>query len=118
MVLPLPFVLGVRRLLAGDDVETDAHGNPVKTYADPTPWPVHGFSPGSNAEPGGDGNRDLSVIEWTVYAPASDKAPGEHDLVVLLGVEYAVEGRPADWTNGPWPHPTAGLSVELRRAEG
>jgi hypothetical protein len=29
-----------------------------------------------------------------------------------------VEGRPADWTKGPWPHPTAGIVVELKRAEG
>ena len=36
----------------------------------------------------------------------------------LGGEEYEVEGRPADWTHGPWPHPTAGIVVELKRAEG
>lgn len=114
MGLPTPYTLGVKRRQAG---ATDAHGNPVVTYAAPTDWHVHGYAPGANVDPANP-NRDLSLILWTVYAPASDEAPGELDKVVLDGVEYAVEGRPADWTKGPWPHPTAGIVVELKRAEG
>ena len=97
--------------------EKDAHGNPRVTYADSTPWPVHGLAPGANVE-GEQPNRDLSVVEWTVYAPASDEAPGELDLVVVDGEEFEVEGRPSDWTRGPWGHPTAGLVVLLRRPTG
>lgn len=95
----------------------DPHGNPVVTYADGIDWPVHGYSPGANVEPG-QPNRDLSLILWTVYAPAGGNAPSELDLVTLEGTDYAVEGRPADWTKGPWQHPTAGIVVELKKAEG
>lgn len=107
-------VLGVRRRQAG---ATDPHGNPVESYAAATDWPVWALAPGASAEPGQQG-RDLSLIAWTVYAPKGEDAPGERDRVVVDGAEYEVEGRPADWTNGPWPHPTAGLVVELKRAEG
>jgi hypothetical protein len=108
------FTLAVRRYQPG---ATDAHGNPVESWSESQPWVVRGYAPGAMAEPS-EANRDLSLIEWTVYADANDSAPGERDLVVLEGDEYAVEGRPADWTKGPWPHPTAGIVVELKRAEG
>lgn len=106
--------LAVRRYQSGS---IDAHGNAVPSWGDPEPWIVRGYAPGAMAEPT-EPNRDLSLIEWTVYADASDEAPRERDRVVLAGEEYAVEGRPADWTKGPWPHPTAGIVVELKRAEG
>lgn len=106
--------LGVRRRILG---ATDAHGNPIISYADPTDWPVWGLAPGAQTENPAD-NRDLSVIAWTVYAPVSDAAPTELDRVVVDGDEYDVNARPADWTRGLWPHPTAGLVVELRRTEG
>jgi hypothetical protein len=112
--LPTPYTLKVKRRQNGS---TDAHGNPTITYAAGVDWPVHGYAPGANVEPG-QANRDLSLILWTVYAPAGGNAPGELDLVTLDGADYAVEGRPADWTKGPWPHPTAGMVVELKRAEG
>lgn len=95
----------------------DAHGNPVITYAAAADWGVHGYAPGASEAPP-DPNRDLSLILWTVYAPANDEVPNEFDLVTLGGVDYEVAARPADWTHGPWPHPTAGVVVELKRAEG
>lgn len=113
-MLPITATLGVKRRIEG---ATDAHGNPVVSYAEPTDWRIHGLQPGANAEPG-QPNRDLSEIVWTVYAPANDEAPGEYDLVVVDGEDFEVEGRPSDWTRGPWPNPVAGLVVELRRAEG
>lgn len=113
-MLPTPHTLQVKRRISGTK---DAHGKPAITYATATDWLVHGYAPGANVEPTNP-NRDLSLILWTVYAPANDDAPAELDRVVLEGAEYAVEGRSADWTNGPWPHPTAGIVVELKRAEG
>lgn len=114
MSLPTPHTLQVKRRQLG---AVDGHGNPAVTHAAPADWPVHAYAPGANDEPS-QSNRDLSLILWTVYAPANDLAPTELDLVVLDGVEYAVEARPDDWTHGPWAHPTAGLVVELKRAEG
>lgn len=110
----MTFTLGVKRRVEGGK---DAHNNPVVTYAAATDWVVDGYAPGANVEPGSP-NRDLSLILWTIYAPVDPSAPTELDRVVLDGDEYAVEGRPGDWTKGPWPHPTAGIVVELKRPEG
>lgn len=112
--------LGVRRRIAGSK---DARNNPTITYGASAPWQVHSYAPGAAGSSTANNavnlpNRDLSLILWTVYAPANGEAPTELDLVVLDGVEYAVEGRPGDWTNGPHPFPNAGLVVELKRAEG
>lgn len=112
--------LQVRRRVVGT---ADSHGKKAITYAEPADWVVDGYAPGAagssvgNSEPARP-NRDLSLILWSVYAPASDDAPTELDRVILGGVEYEVDGRPDDWTHGPWPHPTAGIVVELKRAEG
>jgi hypothetical protein len=102
--------LGVRRLVPG---AKDAHGNPIASHAPPVEWLVYAYAPGANEEQGG--NSDVSLVEWTVYAPVSDDAPGEFDLVRVEGVDYAVEGRPADWTRGPWENPLAGLVVQLKK---
>lgn len=108
------YALAVRRYEPGPK---DAHGTPAVLHGEPEPWAVWGYAPGDNTEPI-NANRDLSLIEWTVYAPANEQAPGERDLVVLDGETYRVDGRPADFTKGPWPHPTAGITVLLRKADG
>lgn len=107
-------LLGVRRYAGASK---DAHGNATTTYGDPFDWEVHGLAPGAMGEPGVL-NRDASEVEWTVFAAKSSKVPTERDLVVVDGQDFAVEGRPKDWTRGPWQHPTAGVVVELRRLEG
>lgn len=107
--------LQVRRLVLGPG--KDKHGNLVETFGDPQEWVVRGYAPGANVE-NGDPHRDLSIILWTVYADSSPQLPRERDHVVLGGDEYAVEGRPGDWTHGPWDNPVAGVVVELKRAEG
>lgn len=102
-----------RRTTAG----TDAHGNPVVTFADPVDWHVYGIKPTAATETMAD-NRDRSVVVWTVYAPADAQVPTEYDRVVVDGREYEVDGHPGDWTNGPWLNPLAGAVIELKRAEG
>ena len=64
-----------------------------------------------------------------MYAPAGTVV-GEHDRVVwpfvqdntgavlLAGDEFEVDGPVADWTNGPWPNPVAGVTFNLNRVEG
>lgn len=113
-MIPTPYSLTVRPFLAG---VTDDYGNPVNAWGSSRSWQVHAVAPGAMEEPG-QTNRDLSVVAFTVYAPASDALPGVRDLVTVDGVDYAVNGTPKDWTRGPWANPAAGVVVELRRVEG
>lgn len=114
MTFPVTATLGVRRKVSGGS--KNARGNKTETYAAAADWPVYGYGPGANGEPGLP-NRNLSNILWTVYAPVSEDAPSEDDLVVIDGTEYAVEGRPQDFSRGPFGF-AGGLVVELKRAEG
>lgn len=106
--------LGVRRYSPGPK---NSHGIPAPLYSAPIPWQVYGYGPGENTEPAAP-NRNQSTHGWVVYAPTSENTPTEHDLVVIAGEDYHVDGRPKDYTHGPWPHPTAGIEVHLTRTEG
>lgn len=108
------FTLNVRRRLEG---AADDHGNATIAYASPTPWMVRGLAPGASTEPN-QPNREAVTIAWSVYADSTDDIPGERDRVSVMGEDFEVVGRPQDFTKGPWPHPTAGVVVELARWEG
>jgi hypothetical protein len=114
MNLPTPYTLGVKRYQAG---ATDSHGNPVDAWADPVDWPVYAYASGANEEPT-EAGRDLSMVLWTVYAPAGDGLPGAQDHVVLDGTEYAVEGDPRDYSHDPWSNHIGGAVVYLKKANG
>lgn len=113
-LIPAPWTVGHRVWTATGEV--DAHGNPVEGWSDPVPVPVHAVGPREQTEPS-DPHRTVVVEGLTVYAPAGT-AIGVHDRVVWAGEEYEVDGDPADWTRGPWPHPTAGVTFDLTRTEG
>lgn len=105
----------VRELVDG---EPDDFGNPVPTWVEGD-WPVSGIAPGAMDEPG-QSNRDLSVVVWTLYGPKSGGYPKSSQAEVMVpfdGEWFPVNGHPKDWTLGPWSHPTAGIVVELRRAD-
>lgn len=118
MSLPTPYTLGIQsREVSG----IDERGNFIETWADPRPWPVSGIAPATTDET--HQQRDGVRIDLEVYAPATQTVPGELDRVIVLdgpyAGEYAVEGRPEDWTQGPWPSTSyAGVKVGLRRTEG
>jgi len=114
--LPTPHVVLVKPYAGTTE---DAHGNTTTVHGASREWRVHAIAPGASEEPRKP-NRDLSVIAWTIYGPATN-LPGEHDLIALPWAPdewYDVEGRPDDWTHGPWTNPVAGAVVELRRPEG
>ena len=106
--------LGVRRYVAG---AKDRHGNPVDSWSAAQEWRVWALAPGASAELV-EAGRDGSRIAWTVYAPASADAPGERDRVLVGSDEFEVDGRPLDWTKGPWPSTVGGVVVALTRVEG
>lgn len=112
--VPSPYTVQVRRFVAGGD---DGYGNATDSWGSASDWRVRSIAPGSMEEPGRT-NRDLSVVEFTIHADASADVPGVRDLVVVDGVEYAVNGEPDDWTRGPWANPAAGVAVELRKVNG
>lgn len=113
MTVPTPHVVGHRVYEAG---AVDSRGNVIDSWADEVPLAVHGIAPGSMSEPG-NGSRDLSLVVWSVIAPAGT-AVGSKDLVVVGGREFRVDGEPRDWTLGPWDVSIAGVVIELIRAEG
>ena len=113
MTLPTPYALTVREPTAG---ARDEFGNPTTTWTERT-WRVHAVAPGAMAEPG-EANRDLSLVLYTVLGPKAGAPTSPHAQIRVDGAWLDVDGTPDDWTRGPWPHPTAGVSVMLRRADG
>lgn len=114
--IPTPHTVLVREPTSGGE---DAHGNPVSGWGDPFEWDVHAVAPGASEEPRKP-NRDLSVVAWTIYAPAG-YVPSARAQVSLPWEDdtwHDIEGEPDDWTKGPWRNPVAGVVVELRRTEG
>jgi hypothetical protein len=106
--------LAIRRLTDGTP---DRYGNATDTLSAAEDWWVWGIAPGDNTEPG-EPNRDRSDIVWTVFAPADGYGPTERDVVQVDGEDFQVEGRPEDWTRGPFGPGNAGLVVKLKRMEG
>lgn len=120
-LIPSPHTLRVRRLTTGPDND---FGNATQVWVEHD-WPVRSVDPGASAEPAY-ANRHLSNIAYSIHADASDLAPAERDEVAIpwvlddndQPVWHAVDGRPDDWTHGPWVNPAAGIVVLLARAEG
>lgn len=114
MKIPTPYTVRVRTLTLG---EPDDFGNATEAWAE-ADWQVHGIAPGAMDEPG-QSNRDLSLVAWTIYGPSPSPVTASSE-VRLPGdsLWLNVNGTPKDWTLGPWEHPTAGVVVELGRADG
>lgn len=114
MTLPTPYTVRVRTLTAGP---VDDFGNATEAWVE-ADWKVHGIAPGAMDEPG-QANRDLSLVAWTIYGPAPSPVAASSEVRLPGDTAWmTVDGEPKDWTRGPWEHPTAGVVVELRRADG
>lgn len=112
-MIPTPYTLRVRSKVDGDP---DEFGNVTSTWVE-RDWLVHGYVEGPATTEQLGSNRDLSVVSYTVLAPAGSGV-GEYDEVRVAGEWYAVNARPADYSHGPWEFPDAGVVVELRAANG
>lgn len=102
---------------AGAAGGVDGFGNPVDTPGVPRVWEAWGLAPGVQGEQAGSGGREAVPVEWTVYGPV-DGAPSAYDEVQVDGVWLPVNGRPQDWTRGPFGPRNAGVVVELRGVQG
>lgn len=107
----------VTRIRAGAQTGTDAFGQPV--YGPDVETTIDGamFAPGGSSESVEVG-REAVVTAPTLYFRAAWPDIVETDRIRVRGVEYDVDGRPADWrdpfgTDGP-----GGLVVTLKAVEG
>lgn len=114
-MIPTPHTVGVKRYQAG---AKDDLGNDVDSWADTAlELPAHFVAPATSAEPF-QPNRALLTTDKTVGAPKHANLPGPRDIVVWQGEEYTVEGEVADYTNGPWANPAAGVTFVIRKMAG
>ena len=112
-LIPSPYTLTVRSYTDGAE---DDFGNPTRVEVE-RDWRVRSIDPGASADPRNP-NRDLSEIAYSIHADATPDVPTERDEVRVDGHWYAVDGRPDDYSRGPWRNPVAGVVVLLRRTEG
>lgn len=94
--------------------ESDAHGNPVDSLAEPVEVLVYAIAPRFATEP--DPTRGAEVVGLNLLAPVGTVI-GPHDVVVIDGEDYEVDGETADWTRGPFDW-APGVSINLKKAEG
>lgn len=95
---------------------TDAHGNPVVSYADPVPIPGGvSFDPGSSSEPRMSGH-DRVTVEPTIYGTFDmDVLPG--DRVAVRGTVFEVVGEVRRWRS-PYSGRTPGSVLTLKVVTG
>lgn len=105
------YTVGVRAYVEG---ATDAHGNPIDSWAAPVDIDVYAVAPRTSSEP--DPARSEVVVGLQVMAPPGTTVD-HRSRVVVDGVEYEVEGDVADWTRGPFGF-APGVLINLKRTGG
>lgn len=98
-------------LTAGSTVDPYS-GTTSEDWTTPTERSVTTIAPAEprpSQEPTQDA-RNAVVSGWTLYLPAGDPI-GPQDRVRVRGVEYPVQGQPADWLG-------AGVVVQAYKTEG
>lgn len=95
---------------------TDRYGSPVYGLVDTVLPERAGFDPGGSREPVEVG-REQTVTTPKLYFREQRPDLNKTDLVVMRGVEYQIEGDPADWRS-PYGSTLGGLVVELKKAGG
>lgn len=108
----MPWTVGHRVFTPGVE---DAHGNPVKAWADPVDRGVYAWAPAGTGEPF-EPNRDVVTWDVDLYAPAGFTCD-PRDRFVLDGQLCEVEGRVQDFGHGPFGW-APGVRVRLRYVEG
>ena len=105
-------VTRVRDVLDG----ADGYGNPTYVAVESV---VQGavFAPEAASSEVDEVGRSTVVSKPTLYFPGSWPAFDARDRVRVRGVEYLIDGDPADWRS-PWSAEQGGLVVTLKRAAG
>lgn len=91
--------IGVKRFEAG---ALDAHNNPKRVWAEPTPTPVWLVAPSQREEPATQERPYTVQTVWDIYAPP-DTEIGPYDRVILPdGTICEVIGDIARWNHNPY----------------
>ncbi|BDZ40820.1 hypothetical protein GCM10025865_01190 [Paraoerskovia sediminicola] len=101
-----------RRRTAG---APDRYGNPTYTWSDVLLGQGAAFDPGGSREPVEVGREQVVTTPRLYFVDRPDLTAD--DRVLVRGIEYAVEGTPADWRD-PFGSDVGGLVVELERVTG
>lgn len=112
-VFPTPYTVQTKQL---DKSGSDAHGNPVESWADPIDQKVIGWAtPHIRIPKSEDESRTLVDVELYVLP---DFVCGPRDRVILPdGDELEAAGYPEDYNHGPFNW-RPGMVVQLVRVEG
>jgi hypothetical protein len=96
---------------------TDAYGDPAPNWTTATEIAHHGCAVAPRLEDEDRRNgREGIVTGWTVYFPAGADVRGT-DRVRIRGLEYRVDGQPAQWTN-PYEAKPYGTVIHAGEVEG
>jgi hypothetical protein len=96
---------------------TDRYGNPTADWTAATSTEVDGAAVAPRLQPEQtDEGRQAAVDALTAYLPPGTDVV-HTDRVVVRGLTYEVDGRPAVWTS-PFTATTRGIEVPLRRVAG
>lgn len=95
---------------------TDRYGEPIFETVDTVLEDGAAFDPGGSREPVEVG-RTQTVTTPKLYFRGARPDLHAGDRVLMRGVEFQVEGDPADWRS-PYGTDLGGLVVELKRAGG
>jgi len=111
-MFPFGETVTVQALVVGAE---DVHGNPAETFAPSVDVDDCAFDPGGSVETLSPG-REVVVSRPRVFLPAGTLITAR-SKVTVRGLEYRVDGDPADWKN-PFTGWEPGIVAVLERAGG
>ncbi|MET7741982.1 hypothetical protein [Streptomyces sp. NPDC005385] len=112
MALKAKYLLGIKRYEEG---ASDAHGNPVESWAPVVFVKAYAIAPTSSVEPPEPGR--AAVIDSLSVLLPDDVEIEAKDRAVYGGSEYTIEGNLANWNVGPFDF-KPGFQLNLKKVSG
>lgn len=109
---PTPHTVGIVKRVDGD---TDAHGNPVVSWADPVWHKVYGWYHVTTDEPQEYGH-EQQLVDVKVLVPLGFVS-SPYDRMIVNNNSYDIIGEQEDYNHGPFGY-RPGSVVKLRKVVG